>query len=94
MIQNSQEQLSFDALNHNKCWVTFRYPDNSIIYIFTTLNPDLLAGIATVPNTLYDFNKQGYIALDTLQGDGIVTEITANKPVLREVDVFANTFIQ
>lgn len=80
------------ALKEQKCWVVFRYKDNSIIYLYTTLNEELLSGIPKVPDSFYDFNKNSWISMNTVQG--AVVEIYTEKPQLEEVDVFANTFIK
>ena len=42
-------------LKENLCWVIFRFPDDSLKMIKTTLREDLLEGLDVEENSLYDF---------------------------------------
>ena len=77
-----------NLLKTNLCWVIFRFPDNSLKMIKTTLRDDLLEGL----HSLYDFITYSWLNLSRVSGSRI--EIYLAEPVLREVDLFANKFIR
>lgn len=80
-----------NTLTQRKCWVLFRFPDGSVTYIFTTLNSELLEGIGTKANSMFDFNKMKWFNLNLVKTAS--AEVYLDLPTLREVDVFANQFI-
>ncbi len=79
-------------LKENLCWVIFRFPDDSLKMIKTTLREDLLEGLDVEENSLYDFLTYSWLNLSKVNGSKI--EIYLKEPILREVDLFANKFIR
>lgn len=83
---------NINILKEKMCWVIFRFPDDSIIFIQSTLNPDLLNGKIVKENSLYDFYRDCSFPLDLVKDTEL--EIFHEKPNIREVDLFANKYIR
>lgn len=88
------EKFSRDIklLNEGVCWVVFRFSDQSLKMICTTLRVDLLEEIKPKENALYDFDTLQWFSLFRVKGSQI--EIYKSRPQLKEVDLFANKFIR
>lgn len=81
-----------NLLKTNLCWVIFRFHDNSLKMIKTTLCKDFLEGLKIEPDSLYDFLTYSWLKLSKMDGSEI--EIYLKEPELKEVDLFANKFIR
>lgn len=79
-------------LKNEICYVNFTFSDNSIIYVCTTLNPEILAGFGVVfiKDCFYDIVRKKYI---NFRYDAESIEVYTDIPEFREVDEFANRFI-
>ncbi len=82
----------FHLLETDLCWIIFRFADNSLKMIHSTLRSDFLDGLEIKENSLYDFETKSWFCLDRVRGSKI--EVFLEKPQLREVDLFANQFIR
>jgi hypothetical protein len=91
-MNNLEFSRDINLLKENLCWVIFRFPDNSVKMIKTTLREDLLEGLEVEKDSLYDFLTYSWLNLSKLGGSKI--EIYLKEPILREVDLFANKFIR
>lgn len=74
-------------------WLAFTYPDGSKIFFRTTRNMDVLRSIpgGIVPGKLYDMDK--LIWRDMPKAEGVVASLSKTRPIVSEVDEFANRFI-
>lgn len=74
-------------------WLLFIYCDGSVALVRTTLNHKLLhaEGVRPREDAVYDFSRRKYFSIldDKIQ----YVEEYVEKPVLKEVDAFANRFI-
>lgn len=89
----AEEQFSQDIniLREKVCWVIFRFPDDSLKFLRTTLREDILEGLEAEEDSLYDLDRQRWFNLNRVAGSRL--EIYTTMPNLREVDLFANKFI-
>lgn len=88
---NEKFTRDLQVLREHVCWVVFRFQDGSVKALQTTLREDLLEGLPSKENCLYDLEKQKWFNLNRVKGSQI--EIYLTVPELTEVDWFANKYL-
>lgn len=85
--------LTVADLRTQIAWVTFRYPDESMRVIRTTLNPEILKSVLDKKGDaqLYDLDKGRWVKMPS--NSNVAMEITEERPELKGWMEFVNRFV-